>query len=339
MLKFRRLSMNEVVCPLPWSHEDNSEEITYGEIEVANKSLSDVVDACLLNGNYTLGYAIVLNAIESMGITYFYRFCEFAREMNKRGATIIEYLKEFDIISPLIVSKFNREWISSESYECILIVYKKYGNKYKDYKFNNVDEEYRSDLLSCMDLVKDKLYFVKTESHIELTNNFSKEESIQIYKNNVQYISKLIKLTYSVLKSVIQGENGSSCIVCMQYGGMVNEIYSFIPCGHGWCCDKCIILMEKCPICRQNFTDIQNFNILTPGSLLSKNYRLLKSICIFDREGARCVSCLSKINDVNPPKKYVMIPCGHGWYCNKCSSQINCIVCNNKVENEMCVYL
>ncbi|XP_050521295.1 uncharacterized protein LOC126894374 [Daktulosphaira vitifoliae] len=337
---YRSLKMDKMVCPVPWSRLVSHKEVPYENIDIIDRSLSDMVDQCLNYEHCALGYAIILNVVESMGITYIYRFCEFAREMNKKGATISNQLKQFSGNLTKLISIFNRDWISSDSYECILDVYK--NHKSEEYNFNEENENYRNDLLGCMHLMKDKVHFVN-EPRVESMNNMSinKLRITQRYDNNI--ISMLINLDsyYPFLKNITGDIYQSSCTFCenKKLSGQVDNIHFFIPCGHGWCCETCSEKIKTCHVCYETITRTQELNIITPASIIETAYRYLMPRCVFDQREARCISCFKQIKDVQPSKKYIKIPCGHGWYCNNCISQNGCLACNETIIDVMCVNL
>ncbi|XP_050547855.1 uncharacterized protein LOC126909474 isoform X2 [Daktulosphaira vitifoliae] len=52
-----------------------------------------------------------------------------------------------------------------------------------------------------------------------------------------------------------------------------------------------------------------------------KVYEPLPPRCILDGREARCIKCRSQVTDDDDDelsKSYIMIPCGHGWYCENC---------------------
>ncbi|XP_050521289.1 uncharacterized protein LOC126894371 isoform X2 [Daktulosphaira vitifoliae] len=321
-LFYSRLNMDKMVCPIPWSHTGHYDEIIYGKIEIANKSLSRVVHACFLNGKYSLGYAIILNTIESIGITYIYRFCEFAREMNRRQIILTNYYNDFSEILYLLRVIFNREWISLDPYECLIIVYKKHKSKYTNFEFNNLDEDYRSDLFSCMESMKIKINFVDVESPLRPLENLSNEELFILWQNDKQNIIKLYNLDKGYLfylKNMDGDRAENSCIVCMNPEYMVKKIYSFVPCGHSWCCNNCLHKIDKCPLCRQNYSNYQVMKVITPSISYAKIDREKIPRSLIGQENMRCINCLRLIKDAVPKNKYIVIPCGHGWYCNDCA--------------------
>ncbi|XP_050521303.1 uncharacterized protein LOC126894376 [Daktulosphaira vitifoliae] len=322
-------------CPLPWSHTLNNEEVAYEGIEIINKTLIEVVNNCVAYKKYILGYAIILNAIESMGFTYMYRFCEFAIEINKKGAPITDYLEDFGRILAKLVPILNREIISTESYECILNVYKIHENKY-----NNVDEDYRNDLLTCMNLINDKVHFL-TEPYKESMNNMSINQlkATHIYNNGIIHDLLILKIDFPSFKHLTGDENQTSCTICKKNIGMFSEIHIFLPCGHGWCCRYCFQLMTKCPDCHQEITCTQDIHIQIPTKIIGKGYRNLWPRCVLDGREARCIECRSQIKDVNPSNRHVMRPCGHGWYCNNCISIKNCSACDWNTTSTLCVNL
>ncbi|XP_050521666.1 uncharacterized protein LOC126894586 isoform X2 [Daktulosphaira vitifoliae] len=326
------LDKNRMICPLPWSHTGNYRNIYYKDTKIENRRLFDIVNTCLSNRKYSLGYAIILNTIESIGITYIYRFCDFAREMNNRQAILTKYYSEFNEILVRLIMKFNRDCISLDSYECLIIVYKKHMSKYTNFEFNNLDEDYRSDLLNCMESMKFKINFVDAESQLEPLENLSKKKLFILWQNYVQNIINIDNNNF-FLKSIDGIKAKNPCYVCKNPGNMVINKYSFLPCGHGWCCLYCLKTIDKCPFCQQNYSNFQVINIMTPSLSYSKNDQANIRSSIIDSENSRCLDCFRLIKEVVPNTKYIIVPCGHGWYCNDCSMRYSCIVCDKKVED------
>ncbi|XP_050521281.1 uncharacterized protein LOC126894368 isoform X2 [Daktulosphaira vitifoliae] len=314
-----------MVCPIPYSQAVDNEEVPYKGILIENEILENVVNECVNNHFYTLAYIIILNAIESMGFTYMYRFCEFAIEMNKKRANIFDELEDFSEHLEELILIFNRELFSPEPYECILEVYKKHKHNHKKYKFKKVDRKYRKDLLSCMKLMKDKVHFL-AEPRVESINTMSINELEEYSDNNNKVLRNGLSLWSQIsnYKYVIGDKNQSFCGRCNRLcSGMVDTIFIFVPCGHGWCCDLCYSLVKKCPVCHQDIT----------------NYLTVQPKCVLHRREARCISCFKKIQNMNPPNKHVMSPCGHGWYCSKCIDNANCTECNLIIKDKLRVKL
>ncbi|XP_050521282.1 uncharacterized protein LOC126894368 isoform X3 [Daktulosphaira vitifoliae] len=265
-----------MVCPIPYSQAVDNEEVPYKGILIENEILENVVNECVNNHFYTLAYIIILNAIESMGFTYMYRFCEFAIEMNKKRANIFDELEDFSEHLEELILIFNRELFSPEPYECILEVYKKHKHNHKKYKFKKVDRKYRKDLLSCMKLMKDKVHFL-AEPRVESINTMSINELEEYSDNN----NKVLR-------------NGLSL-----------------------------------------WSQISNYKYV----IGDKNYLTVQPKCVLHRREARCISCFKKIQNMNPPNKHVMSPCGHGWYCSKCIDNANCTECNLIIKDKLRVKL
>ncbi|XP_050527060.1 uncharacterized protein LOC126897457 isoform X6 [Daktulosphaira vitifoliae] len=333
-------SYNELkYCPVHFSHLVDCERVPYEGIEIIDRSLTGVVDDCIDYEKYTLGYAIIVNAIESLCFTYMYQFCEFAIEMNKLGANISLYLDQFsENLKSKIVPIFNKEWISPEPYECILNVYKEHEHKYKNYEFNKVDEKYMSDLLICKNLMKDKAHFL-TELPEKSMNNISKKKLIKIQSDNNKIIEDLLPSSIPTFKDITGYKNQTLCTGCttMSHSGTIREIHIFLPCGHGWSCGYCNVLKKQCPACPQQIIGTQVIDIETPASIVENGLLYLLPRCFLDGREARCISCRNQIKDVNPPNKYVMRPCGHGWYCSKCIDSANCTKCRSEFKDKLCV--
>ncbi|XP_050527075.1 uncharacterized protein LOC126897457 isoform X8 [Daktulosphaira vitifoliae] len=325
-------------CPVHFSHVIDCERVPCEGIEITDGTLECVINSCFNHKRYTLGYAIILNAIESLGFTYMYQFCEFAIEMNKIGANISYYLDQFsEILHSIIVPIFNKEWISPEPYECILNVYKEYRHKYKNYEFNKVDEKYMSDLLICKNLMKDKVHFL-TDLPKKSMNNISKKKLIKIQSDNNEIIERLLPSSISTFKDITGYKNETLCLgSTLHNSGKIREIRIFLTCGHGWSCRYCDVLNKQCPVCHQPITGTQDIHIETPASIVENGLVILQPRCVLDGREARCISCHSQIKDVNPPNKYVMRPCGHGWYCSKCIDSANCTKCRSEFKDKLCV--
>ncbi|XP_050527155.1 uncharacterized protein LOC126897457 isoform X18 [Daktulosphaira vitifoliae] len=269
-----------------------------------------------------------------------YQFCEFAIEMNKLGANISLYLDRFsENLHSIIVPIFNKEWISPEPYECILNVYKEHEHKYKNYEFNKVDKEYMSDLLSCKNLMKNKLHFL-TEPPEKSMNNMSEENLISKQMNNNKIIEALLTIGSGSFKDITGYKYETSCLGDTDHhSGNIGNIHIFLPCGHGWSCKYCNVLNEQCPVCHQQITGTQGIHIDTPASIVENGLLHLQPRCVLDGREARCISCRSQIKDVHPPSKHVMIPCGHGWYCSKCIDNTSCTICNGLIKDTFRVKL
>ncbi|XP_050527050.1 uncharacterized protein LOC126897457 isoform X5 [Daktulosphaira vitifoliae] len=329
-------------CPVHFSHLVDYEVVPCEGIEIIDRRLKYVINNCIDYERYTLGYAIIVNAIESLCFTYMYQFCEFAIEMNKLGADISFYLDQFsENLKSKIVPIFNKEWISPEPYECILNVYKEHEHKYKNYEFNNVDEKYMSDLLICKNLMKDKVHFL-TEPPEKSMNNIPKKELIKIQSFNNDVIKGVLTLSsnFCILKDITGYKNQTLCTGCttMRYSGTVSVIHIFL-CGHGWSCGYCNVLNKQCPVCHQPITGTQVIHIETPASIVENGLVILQPRCVLDGREARCISCHSQIKVVNPPNKYIMRPCGHGWYCSKCINNKICTNCKRECKDKLCVKL
>ncbi|XP_050527024.1 uncharacterized protein LOC126897457 isoform X2 [Daktulosphaira vitifoliae] len=397
-------SYNELkYCPVHFSHLVDCERVPYEGIEIKDSILEYVVDDCIRYKRYDLGYAIIVNAIESLGFTYMYQFCEFAIEMNKKGANISNFLKIFSKnLKSKIMPIFNKEWISPEPYECILNVYKEHKHKYENYEFNKVDEKYMSDLLICKNLMKDKVHFLSKPPEKSM-NNMSEQNLISIQMNNNTIIQELLTIGSGPFKDITGYKYETSCLGDTDHhSGKIGKIHIFLPCGHGWSCENCIVLNEQCPVCHQQITGTQGIHIDTPASIVNNDQTLctgcttmrysgtvsvihiflcghgwscgycnvlnkqcpvchqpitgtqvihietpasivenglviLQPRCVLDGREARCISCHSQIKDVNPPNKYVMRPCGHGWYCSKCIDSANCTKCRSEFKDKLCV--
>ncbi|XP_050521286.1 uncharacterized protein LOC126894370 isoform X2 [Daktulosphaira vitifoliae] len=313
-----------MVCPVPYSHVVDYAEVPYEGIEIIDRRLEDVVYNCVAEKKYSLAYIIILNAIESIGVTYIYQFCEFAIEMNKLGADISFYLDQFSENLSELVIIFNKEWISLEPYECILNVYKKHEHKYKNYEFNNVDDEYMSDLLSCKNLMTDKVYFLTEPAEI-LMNNMTIDNLIMTQTHNDTIIKDALPSHIPAFKNITGYKYQTLCTGCrkLSHSGNIVVIYIFLPCGHGWSCRYCSVVMKQCPVCHQPITD---FTSLPPR-------------CFLDGREARCISCRNQIKYVDPPSKHVMIPCGDGWYCSKCIDNNSCTLCDVPIKDSLRVKL
>ncbi|XP_050527114.1 uncharacterized protein LOC126897457 isoform X13 [Daktulosphaira vitifoliae] len=327
-------------CPVHFGHEVDYEVVPCEGIEIINRRLEYVITNCFNYERYTLGYAIIVNAIESLCFTYMYQFCEFAIEMNKLGANISLYLDRFsENLKSKIVPIFNKEWISPEPYECILNVYKEHEHKYKNYEFNKVDEKYLSDLLICKNLMKNKVHFL-TEPPEKSMNNMSEENLISIQRYNNKIIEKLLTKGSDSYKFITGYKYQTSCLGCtLSNSGNVDNIHIFLPCGHGWSCGYCNVLNKQCPVCDQPITGTQAIHIVTPASIVENGLLHLQPRCVLDGREARCISCRSQIKDVHPPSKHVMIPCGHGWYCSKCIDNTSCTICNGLIKDTFRVKL
>ncbi|XP_050520349.1 uncharacterized protein LOC126893866 [Daktulosphaira vitifoliae] len=334
-------------CPVPYSHLVDYHDISFEGINIINRSLQDVVYICVIEKKYKLAYTIFLNAIESMAITYMYRFCEFAIEMNKKHSEISFYLKVLSDTLAELIPIINREWISPDPYECILDVYN--SHKSEEYKFNEVNTNYRNALLSCMELMKDKVHFLKEPKKVtmnELTVNQLKQ--YQDMSNRV--ISGHLTLKSGPTYKDITGDlYQTSCTSCKEENtGTTNEIYILSPCGHGWCCELCINKfrrgkLSKCPVCFQKIRSTQELDIQTSVSIVTEKYVPLQARCILDEREARCIKCRSQVTDDNDDdelsKSYIMIPCGHGWYCENCIKHEKCSKCKQKKTNKLCITL
>ncbi|XP_050521283.1 uncharacterized protein LOC126894369 [Daktulosphaira vitifoliae] len=336
------ISKNEVLyCPVPYSHEVDNEEVPYEGIEIINRKLEEVVDNCVYEEKYALAYIIILNAIERMGLTYMYRFCEFAIEMNKKGTNIFDYLEGFSEHLAKLIRIFNREMISLKPYECILDVYIKHKPNHKNCKFNKVDKKYREDLLSCMELMKDKVHFL-AEPRVESMNTMSIDKLVEYNNNNTRIILDGLRLVlyFPDYKIIIGVKNQTSCTICgREYSGIIQIIYIFSPCGHGWCCNTCADKIVACPVCNELTTGTQKLSIQTPTSIVEKEHWPLSPRCILDGREIRCLKCRSQIKDANPSNRHVMRPCGHGWYCRKCAKKKNCSLCIHKATGYLRVNL
>ncbi|XP_050527080.1 uncharacterized protein LOC126897457 isoform X9 [Daktulosphaira vitifoliae] len=327
-------------CPVHFSHLVDYEVVPCEGIEIIDRRLKYVINNCIDYERYTLGYAIIVNAIESLCFTYMYQFCEFAIEMNKLGANISLYLDKFsENLHSIIVPIFNKEWISPEPYECILNVYKEHEYKYKNYEFNNVDEKYMSDLLSCKNLMKNKVHFL-TEPPEKSMNNMSEENLISIQRYNNKIIEELLTKGSDSYKFITGYKYETSCLGnTYHHSGTISNIHIFLPCGHGWSCGYCNVLKEQCPVCHQQITGTQAIYIETPVSIVEKDLLDLQPRCFLDGREARCISCRNQIKDVHPPSKHVMMPCGDGWYCSKCIDNKNCTICRRECKDKLCVNL
>ncbi|XP_050521274.1 uncharacterized protein LOC126894363 isoform X3 [Daktulosphaira vitifoliae] len=332
----------ENFCPVPWSHAVDCEEVPYEGIEIVNKSLTDVVQRCRSKKKFKLAYTIYLNAIESIVFTFMYRFCEFAIEMNKRCAEISFYLKLFSDKLTELIPIINREWISPEPYECILDVYKKYEKKNNKYKFKKENGIYRRDLFNCMELIKNKLNFLK-EPH-EVSMKYMSIRKLKNYHNlNNQVIRGRLALEQhcSGYKDITGDKYQSYCTRCKrEHIGTTYEIYIVAPCGHGWCCEWCSRQLTECPVCHQDIKSFQVLNIETSVSIVTEKYWNLQTRCAIDRRKVRCVRCRSHIiDDDDHSNRHIMIPCGHGWYCSKCIKENKCSLCPREVTDKLCVNL
>ncbi|XP_050521272.1 uncharacterized protein LOC126894363 isoform X1 [Daktulosphaira vitifoliae] len=332
----------ENFCPVPWSHAVDCEEVPYEGIEIVNKSLTDVVQRCRSKKKFKLAYTIYLNAIESIVFTFMYRFCEFAIEMNKRCAEISFYLKLFSEKLTELIPIINREWISPKPHECILDVYKKYEKKNNKYKFKRENENYRNDLLGCMNLMKDKVHFLrepKNETINEMTISNLVCYNNMNYDNIVEYLT--LEEYSPTLKDITGDKNQTSCIICKtEHSGNIWVIYFFSPCGHGWCCNECVGKIEACPVCNELITSTQKLDIRTSVSIVKKVYESLPPRCILDGREARCIKCRSQIkDDVHHSNRHIMIPCGHGWYCENCIEDKKCLICKHKKTDKLCITL
>ncbi|XP_050521279.1 uncharacterized protein LOC126894366 [Daktulosphaira vitifoliae] len=333
----------ENFCPVPYSHAVEENEIPYEGIEIINRKLKYVVMNCVDKENYKLAYTIFLNAIESMIFTFMYRFCECAIEMNKRGAEISFNLKVFSNKLTVLIPIINREWISPEPYECILDVYKKYEKKNNKYKFKkeNENEDYRNDLLGCMNLMKDKVHFLREPDNLS-TNEMNVNELEEYLNKNDNVINYQLTFTqFSPYFKCITGDKyQTSCITCNGEHSDISSIYVFAPCGHGWRSKYCKSELTKCPACHEEVTNNQHLNIATFVSIVTKEYNPLPPRCIMDERKIRCVLCRNQIiDDVHNSKRHIMIPCGHGWYCSKCIKEKKCSLCSKKKTNKLCVKL
>ncbi|XP_050521294.1 uncharacterized protein LOC126894372 isoform X4 [Daktulosphaira vitifoliae] len=316
--------------PVPYSHAVNYTEVPYEGIGIINRKLNEVVNNCVYEKKYALAYIIILNAIESIGLTYMYRFCEFAIEMNKKGASISYHLKQFSKnLRYKIVPIFNREWISPIPYDCMLNVYKKHECNHENYKFTNVDEVYMSDLLDCKNLMKDKINLIR-EPRVKSINNIIIDELTKTQEDNDEMIKLLLPDGFGD-KDIIGYKNQTFCPGCNKIwsSGVIDVICIFLSCGHGWSCECCSENMTQCPVCHEEITGTQDIHIKTPTRIMKK-----------DGREARCMSCHIQINDVDPPTKHVVIPCGHGWYCSQCIDNFtNCILCDQNILSNQCVNL
>ncbi|XP_050521308.1 uncharacterized protein LOC126894379 isoform X2 [Daktulosphaira vitifoliae] len=210
----------ENFCPVPYSHVVDYAEISYEGIELIDRSLMIVVYNCVAEKKYKLAYMIFLNAIESMAFTYMYRFCEFAIEMNKRCAEISFYLKVFSDKLTELIPIINREWISPEPYECILDVYE--NHKSEKYKFNEENENYRNDLLGCMNLMKDKVNFLR-EAKNETINEMTISKLDRYHNMNYQtklhvlYVRQNTVVIFGIFTFFHRGPWLVLRFVCWQY--------------------------------------------------------------------------------------------------------------------------
>ncbi|XP_050521275.1 uncharacterized protein LOC126894363 isoform X4 [Daktulosphaira vitifoliae] len=332
----------ENFCPVPYSHPVDYTEVPYEGIEIINITLEAVVKRCTYKKKYKLAYTIFLNAIESMAFTYMYRFCEFARAMNKRGAEISFYLKLFSDKLTELIPIINREWISPEPYECILDVYKKYEKKNNKYKFKKENGIYRRDLFNCMELIKNKLNFLK-EPH-EVSMKYMSIRKLKNYHNlNNQVIRGRLALEQhcSGYKDITGDKYQSYCTRCKrEHIGTTYEIYIVAPCGHGWCCEWCSRQLTECPVCHQDIKSFQVLNIETSVSIVTEMYEPIQPRCAIDRRKVRCVRCRSHIiDDDDHSNRHIMIPCGHGWYCSKCIKEKKCSLCPREITDKLCVNL
>ncbi|XP_050547141.1 uncharacterized protein LOC126908865 isoform X2 [Daktulosphaira vitifoliae] len=223
-------------------------------------------------------------------------------------------------------------------------VYK--SHKSEEYKFNEVNTNYRNALLICMELMKDKVHFLKEPKKVtmnELTVNRLKQ--YQDMSNRV--ISRHLTLKSGPTYKDITGDlYQTSCTSCKEENtGTTNEIYIWSPCGHGWCCDYCNDKfrrgkLSKCPVCFQKFISTQDLNIRTSVSIVTEKYVPLQARCILDEREARCIKCRSQVTDDDDDelsKSYIMIPCGHGWYCENCIEDEKCSICKHKKTDKLCV--
>ncbi|XP_050521305.1 uncharacterized protein LOC126894378 [Daktulosphaira vitifoliae] len=331
-------------CPVPYDHVVQYNEISYEGIEIINKTLEAVVCNCVAKEKYKLAYTIFLNAIESMAFTYMYLFCEFAIEMNKKHAEISFNLKIFSEKLAQLIPIINKEWISPEPYECILDVYK--NHKSEEYNFNELNRNYRNALLNCMKLMEDKVHFLKEPEKV-LMKEMNKNELKDYHNMSYSIICYHLTLAqYSPPYKYITGDIYQiACAKCNRKhdNSVLNwKIYFFSPCGHGWSCERCVKKIEACPVCNELITSTQDLNIETSVSIVPEVYEPLPPRCILDGREARCVMCRSQVTDDDDDelsKSYIMIPCGHGWYCEDCIENKKCSICLQKKTDKLCIIL
>ncbi|XP_050521232.1 uncharacterized protein LOC126894337 isoform X2 [Daktulosphaira vitifoliae] len=187
--------------------------------------------------------------------------------MNKKGATISVHLNEFNENLYKLVLIFNKELISPEPYECILEVYKKHENK-----CDNVDEDYRNDLLSCKNLIKDKVHFLM-EPDKKSMDNIPERKLLKIhgYYNKIfRNFMILPSSNFPSFKDITGYKNQSLCTICKRNSGIITDVHIFLPCRCGWCCEGYNHSRTECPVCHQEITGTQSLNIVTPAKIIVK---------------------------------------------------------------------
>ncbi|XP_050521270.1 uncharacterized protein LOC126894362 [Daktulosphaira vitifoliae] len=345
ILKSHQFYANEdlgykAICPICWcsSYPYN---IQYGSVKVSNKKLIDVVISCFNKGKYELGYMIILNVLESVSITYIYRFCEYAREMNKRGGKLTQSLENFNKLLYIIQRVFHYEIISTEPIDFLKNIYKEYESKHQENGYINLDNDYRNDLLDIMNIIEFKINFVD----LGTCEQFAEE--IPLEKLESVQLSEILNAINLLFKANVEIETETdkldcdegSCIVCMETLILDDSIYSFVPCGHTGCCEDCIYKIKTCPLCRLEYKYIIEVNAVMPSYIFGNNVWDKISRSTLEKKKAQCVNCMELIELMEPVKKFIVFPCGHGLYCHKCISQQNCVICEEKTNYFMPIYI
>ncbi|KAF0720933.1 RING-type domain-containing protein, partial [Aphis craccivora] len=127
-----------------------------------------------------------------------------------------------------------------------------------------------------------------------------------------------------------EGDPVDRCFICLESWGQVNSANILVPCSHGWCCDECANRLDKCGVCKVEFPTTQPIHImhvnLGDGKWMPNN-------SLLDLTGSQCLGCMRHVQYVPDQAQYILLDCGHGWYCASCISTppATCDVCGDMV--------
>lgn len=160
---------NFVGCPNAADTERKYSRLFYPNISVDNQNLSTVIDSCKKFPRYDLAYGIILNVIESTALTYIYRFCSFAIEMNERYLNLGYILIQFEELLFSIKLVFEKELISTDPIYCVMDTFNFYHRAFPKNDYGRLYKNYTNKLLMCMNGMEKKLNFIKLDTY---NNNF-----------------------------------------------------------------------------------------------------------------------------------------------------------------------
>lgn len=135
-------------------------------------------------------------------------------------------------------------------------------------------------------------------------------------------LSKLL-INESMRMNEVHYSNNILCKICF----VETLEVAFMACGHAVSCVQCVVLLDKCPICRVSFWLTIRFFIPSTDDVNNNNWQRSGSLTKRNNTKLICSVCQSREVAV------IFLPCKHTYSCEECIHKIDaCDICFRTVR-------